>query len=114
MLLVRGMNVYPREIEEVLYKYPDVSEAAVVARPDEKRGEAPVAFVSPVSGATLHTHEILHFCRERLADYKVPREIHIVKSLPRTATGKIAKLELKKQLVTSTACTLPGNPQDCA
>jgi long-chain acyl-CoA synthetase len=98
MLLVRGMNVYPREIEEVLYKFPNVREAAVVARPDEKRGEAPIAFVSPVTGVTLHPHEILRYCREQLADYKVPREIRVVESLPRTATGKIAKLELKKQL----------------
>ena len=98
MLLVRGMNVYPREIEEVLYTFPNVHEAAVVSRPDEKRGEAPIAFVSPNEGAELHSAEILRYCRERLADYKIPRKIHIVKSLPRTATGKIAKLELKKLL----------------
>jgi long-chain acyl-CoA synthetase len=98
LLLVRGMNVYPREIEEVLYQFPNVAEAAVVAKADEKRGEIPVAFVSPVAGARLESDELLKFCRERLADYKVPRECHIVSALPRTATGKIAKLELKKQL----------------
>jgi long-chain acyl-CoA synthetase len=98
MLLVRGMNVYPREIEEVLYKIPNLAEAAVIARPDEKRGEAPVAFVTPREGAQLDAGEILRFCREHLADYKVPKEIHIVEKLPRTATGKIAKLELKKLL----------------
>jgi long-chain acyl-CoA synthetase len=96
MLLVRGMNVYPREIEEVIYQFPNVKEAAVIARPDEKRGEAPVAFVSPVEGARLDERELLKFCRENLADYKVPREIRITDALPRTATGKIAKLELKK------------------
>ncbi len=98
MLLVRGMNVYPREIEEVLYTFPKVHEAAVVARPDEKRGEAPIAFVSATEGAELHTAEILRYCRERLADYKIPREVRILQKLPRTATGKIAKLELKKLL----------------
>jgi long-chain acyl-CoA synthetase len=98
MLLVRGMNVYPREIEEVLYTFPNVHEAAVIARLDEKRGEAPVAFVSPNEGTELHAPELLRYCRERLADYKVPREIHIVKALPRTATGKIAKLELRSRL----------------
>ncbi len=98
MLLVRGCNVYPREIEEVLYKIPNVAEAAVIARPDEKRGEAPVAFVTPREGTTLDTGEILRFCREQLADYKIPREVHIVEKLPRTPTGKIAKLELKKLL----------------
>ncbi len=98
MLLVRGMNVYPREIEEVLHQFPNVSEAAVVAKPDEKRGEVPIAFVSGVGGATLDPNEILRFCRDRLADYKIPREIRVLEELPRTATGKIAKLELKKGL----------------
>src|ERR1017187_3751048 len=98
MLLVRGMNVYPREIEEVLHQFPNVREAAVVAKVDEKRGEVPIAFVSPVDGATLDPNEILRFCRDRLADYKIPREIPGMDDLPRTATGKIAKLELKKDL----------------
>jgi len=98
MLLVRGMNVYPREIEEVLYTFPNVSEAAVVALTDEKRGETPIAFVSPKDGAALDTAELLKYCRQRLADYKLPREVRVMKSLPRTATGKIAKLELKKLL----------------
>jgi long-chain acyl-CoA synthetase len=98
MLLVRGMNVYPREIEEVLYTFPNVHEAAVVARIDEKRGEVPIAFVCPMAGATLNPDKILQFLRERLADYKLPKEIRILESLPRTATGKIAKLELRKSL----------------
>jgi long-chain acyl-CoA synthetase len=96
MLLVRGMNVYPREIEEVLHRFPNVREAAVVPKPDEKRGEVPIAFVSAVDGATLDSNEILRLCRDQLADYKIPREVRIMDELPRTATGKIAKLELKK------------------
>jgi long-chain acyl-CoA synthetase len=98
MLLVRGMNVYPREIEEVLHQFPNVREAAVVPKPDEKRGEVPIAFVSTVDGTKIEPNEILRFCRDRLADYKIPREVHILENLPRTATGKIAKLELKKSL----------------
>jgi len=98
MFLVNGINVYPREIEEVLYTFPNVHEAAVVARADDKRGEAPIAFVSPQAGAALDSAAILRFCRERLADYKLPREVRVMQSLPRTATGKIAKLELKKLL----------------
>jgi len=98
MLLVRGMNVYPREIEEVLYTFPNVNEAAVIARADDKRGEAPIAFVSPKPGTALDSAAILRYCRQRLADYKLPREVRIMQSLPRTATGKIAKLELKKFL----------------
>jgi long-chain acyl-CoA synthetase len=96
MLLVRGMNVYPREIEEVLYQCPGIHDAAVVARVDEKRGEAPVAFVTAIDGHQLDAKSVLQFCRERLADYKVPKEIRIVSELPRTPTGKVAKLELKK------------------
>jgi long-chain acyl-CoA synthetase len=98
MLLVRGMNVYPREIEEVLHQFPNVREAAVVAKRDEKRGEVPIAFVSAANGATLDPNEILRLCRDQLADYKIPREIRVMDALPRTATGKIAKLELKKQV----------------
>lgn len=98
MLLVRGLNVYPREIEEVLYQVPGVREAAVVAQADEKRGEIPVAFVSPAEGRSLQPADLLRYCRENLADYKVPREIRVMDNLPRTATGKVAKLELKKLL----------------
>ncbi|MCG3148014.1 MAG: Long-chain-fatty-acid--CoA ligase [Verrucomicrobiae bacterium] len=98
MFLVRGMNVYPREIEEVLYTFPNVHEAAVIARRDDKRGESAVAFISTNEGTTVDTASVLKYCRERLADYKLPREIRIVDKLPRTATGKIAKLELKKLL----------------
>jgi len=98
MFLVRGMNVYPREIEEVLYTFPNVHEAAVIARPDDKRGEAAVAFISANEGTAVDTTAILKYCRERLADYKLPREVRILDKLPRTATGKIAKLELKKLL----------------
>ena len=96
MLLVHGMNVYPREIEEVLYQYPGIGEAAVIGRPADRKGELPVAFVSAAPDAKLNTKEILRFCHERLAEYKLPREIQILEKLPRTATGKIAKLELKK------------------
>jgi long-chain acyl-CoA synthetase len=96
MLLVRGMNVYPREIEEVLYKFEGVKEAAVVRKSDPHRGECPVAFVVPKDGVTLNTRDIQHFLREKLADYKLPRQIKLVDQLPRTASGKVAKLELRK------------------
>jgi len=70
----------------------------VLAKADEKRGEVPIAFVSAKDGATLEPGEILRFCRDQLADYKIPREVRVLDTLPRTATGKIAKLELKKLL----------------
>jgi len=98
MLLVHGMNVYPREIEEVLHQFPGVAEAAVIGRPVEHKGELPVAFVAPAPNTRLDQKDLLRHCREHLADYKVPREIHILDKLPRTATGKITKLELRNLL----------------
>ena len=99
MLLVNGINVYPREIEEVLYKFPGVKEAAVVGMPDTRRGEQPVAFISANEGVKLDEKAIQHFVRERLADYKVPRRVVLLPVLPRNATGKILKTQLKQLAV---------------
>jgi long-chain acyl-CoA synthetase len=97
MLLVNGNNVYPREIEEVIYQYPGVKEAAVVGMPDPRRGEQPVAFVVANDGATLDERALLQFLRERLADYKAPRKAVLLAALPRNATGKILKTELRQR-----------------
>jgi len=75
MLLVNGINVYPREIEEVIYQFPGVKEAAVVGVPDARRGELPVAFVSPNDDILLDARALLLFIKEKLADYKVPRRV---------------------------------------
>jgi long-chain acyl-CoA synthetase len=96
MLLVNGINVYPREIEEVIYKFAGVKEAAVVGVADARRGEQPVAFVSPQEGATIDEKAIQQFVRERLADYKVPKHVTVLTALPRNATGKVLKTELRK------------------
>ncbi len=96
MLLVNGINVYPREIEEILYQFPGVKEAAVIGVPDTRRGEQPLAFVSATEGAALDEKALLGFVRERLADYKVPRQVRFLPALPRNATGKILKTELRK------------------
>lgn len=96
MLLVNGINVYPREIEEVLYTFPGVKEVAVIGVPDARKGEQPVAFIAAQDGAELHEAALLQFARERLADYKVPRRIVFLPALPRNATGKILKTELRK------------------
>jgi long-chain acyl-CoA synthetase len=98
MLLVNGNNVYPREIEEVIYQFPDVKEAAVVGRPDPRRGEQAIAFVVPNEGTRLDENELLKFIRSKMADYKVPRQVIISPALPRNAMGKILKTELRKQL----------------
>jgi long-chain acyl-CoA synthetase len=96
MLLVNGINVYPREIEEVLYSFPGVKEAAVIGVPDDRRGEQPLAFVAAQDGTNLQEGPLLQFVRQRLADYKVPRHIVFLPALPRNATGKILKNELRK------------------
>ena len=96
MLLVNGINVYPREIEEILYQFPGIKEAAVIGKPDSRKGEQPVAFVAPNDGAVLEEKAIQHFIRKRLADYKVPRRVVQLPALPRNATGKILKTKLRE------------------
>jgi len=95
MLLVNGINVYPREIEEIIYKFPGIKEAAVVGIPDSKKGEQPLAFISANEGAAIDEKALLHFIREKLADYKVPRRVVTLPALPRNATGKILKTALR-------------------
>src|SRR4051812_29804979 len=96
MLLVNGINVYPREIEEIIYQFPGVKEAAVVGVPDHRRGEQPVAFVSPCDGAQLEEKSLHQHIRAKLADYKVPRRIVIIPTLPKNATGKVLKTVLRE------------------
>jgi len=96
MLLVNGINVYPREIEEILYQFPGVKEAAVIGKPDARKGEQPMAFVAANEGVTLDEKAIQQFVRTRLADYKVPRRVVLLAALPRNATGKILKTTLRE------------------
>lgn len=95
-LVIRGgYNVYPREIEEVLYTHPAISEAAVIGRPDDRLGEEVVAVVVLRPGRETTEAEVVAFCKERLAAYKYPREVRIVADLPKGSTGKILKKELR-------------------
>jgi long-chain acyl-CoA synthetase len=96
MLLVNGINVYPREIEEILYQYPGVKDAAVIGKPDPRKGEQPIAFVSANDGVVLEEKALVQFMRRKLADYKVPRKVVILPALPRNATGKILKTTLRE------------------
>ncbi|MGB7768245.1 MAG: long-chain fatty acid--CoA ligase [Verrucomicrobiia bacterium] len=96
MLLVNGINVYPREIEEVIYQFSGVKEAAVIGLPDPRKGEQPVAFVAAVEGQTLDEKKLLQFIRGKLADYKVPKRVVFMPSLPRNTTGKILKTILRQ------------------
>lgn len=101
MLLVNGINVYPREIEEIIYHFPGVKEAAVIGVPDARRGEHPVAFIALQEGATLDEKALLHFIRQKLADYKVPKSVTVLPALPRNATGKILKTALRDSAAAS-------------
>jgi long-chain acyl-CoA synthetase len=95
MLIVGGENVFPVEIETVLTQHPAIAEAAVIGVRDDLRGELPVAFVVPVPGVASPTEaELRTFCRDRLAPYKIPRQVHIRTDLPRSPTGKILKRSL--------------------
>jgi long-chain acyl-CoA synthetase len=96
MAIVSGLNVYPREIEEVLYKHPKVKDAAVIGVPDDLRGEKIVAYIVLKEGEEAHSREILRWMKERLAVYKVPRHIEFRDDLPRNNTGKIMKRMLRE------------------
>jgi acyl-CoA synthetase (AMP-forming)/AMP-acid ligase II len=96
MIVSGGENIYPREIEEVLYTHPDIAEAAVVAMPDPTWGESGRAFVALKQGKSLNAEEVIQFCKEHLASYKKPKRVDFIAELPRNASGKVLKKELRK------------------
>lgn len=95
MFISGGFNVYPAEVEKILSAHPAVGMVAVVGAPDERMGEVGVAFIVPRSGVPLDEAEVLAWCRANMANYKVPRRIVAVADLPRNASGKVLKIELK-------------------
>ncbi|MDS0478615.1 long-chain fatty acid--CoA ligase [Natrinema sp. 1APR25-10V2] len=97
MIVTGGYNVYPREVEELLFEHEDVADAAVVGVPDERRGETVKAFIVPTPDAEATPEDIKQYCLENLAEYKHPREVEFVKELPRTTTGKVQKFELRDE-----------------
>ena len=99
MVIVSGLNVYPREVEEALYQHPKVRDAAVIGEEDELRGEAVIAYIVLREGETAHHREILRWLKERLALYKIPRRLVFVDQLPRTSSGKILKRLLREKSV---------------
>jgi long-chain acyl-CoA synthetase len=92
---VSGYKVWPREVEDSLMSHPAVREAAVVGVPDEYRGETVKAFVSVKPGEQVEPDALISFCKERMAAYKYPRLVEVVDELPKTATGKILRRELR-------------------
>jgi acyl-CoA synthetase (AMP-forming)/AMP-acid ligase II len=98
MVVVGGFNVYPAEVERVLGEHPGVAEVAVVGVPDDRMGEVPVAFVAPKPGVTLSETDFRAWARTQLANFKVPRHIVVVDSLPRNASMKVLKSQLRERL----------------
>jgi long-chain acyl-CoA synthetase len=101
MIICGGFNVYPRDIEELLYKHPAVQEAGVIGVPDEYRGETVRAFVVLKERMTATEQEIIDYCREHLAKYKVPSSVEFRSSLPKSAMGKVLRRELTRASVES-------------
>jgi len=97
LIIVSGFNVYPSEVEDVLYTHPAVIEAAVIGVPDAYLGEAVKACVVLKSGATATSEELKEHCEGGLAEFKVPREIEIRESLPKTAVGKVLYRALREE-----------------
>ena len=98
MIIRGGENIYPREIDEVLYQHPDIAAAAAVGVPDELYGEevAAVAVLKP--GASTTEQEVIDYCKARLADFKCPKTVHFVEDIPKGPTGKLLKRELARML----------------
>ena len=102
-LIIRGgYNVYPREVEEVLYAHPEVLEAAVVGVPHDRLGEEVAALVVPRPGASLDPDELRAWAKERLAAYKYPRIVVVVDDLPRGPSGKILKRAIDREALVRT------------
>jgi long-chain acyl-CoA synthetase len=97
MINVSGYKVWPREVEDTLYEHPQVMEAAAIGVPDEYRGETVQAFVALKEGGGATEEELIAFCKERMADYKYPRKIEFLDELPKTATGKFLRRELRDE-----------------
>jgi long-chain acyl-CoA synthetase len=98
-LIIRGgFNVYPREVEEVLYEHPAVAAAAVIGVPDERLGEEVKAVVQLKRGQSASAEDLIAYCKERVAAYKYPRSVEFVDQLPMGPTGKILKRQLKAEL----------------
>jgi len=96
MIVSGGENVYPREVEDVLFHHPAVADAAVIGVPDERWGETVRAVVVLRPGAQVSAESLMDFCRGRIADYKRPREVAFLDALPRNPSGKVLKRELRE------------------
>ena len=97
MIIASGYKIFPREVEEVLYAHPKVAEAVLIGIPDEYRGEAPKAFLVLKPGQQATAEEIIAYCKERLAPYKVPKQVEFRSELPKTLVGKVLRRALREE-----------------
>jgi fatty-acyl-CoA synthase len=95
--------VYPAEVENVLYQLPEVAEAAIIGVPNDRWGEVGLAVLALKPGTELERQQVQEYCADRLAKFKIPNDIAIVDELPRNATGKVLKRELRTQFVDADA-----------
>ena len=98
MFIVGGFNAYPAEIENMMLAHPGISQVAVVGVPDTRMGEVGVAFVVPRPGAAIDDTELIAWCRDQMANYKVPRRVEVIDALPLNASGKVLKYELRARV----------------
>ncbi len=96
VIISAGMNIYPRELEEVLHQHPSIVEAAVVGVSSAVRGEVPKAYIVVEEGQELSKQEVVQFCQDKLSKYKIPKRIEFVKELPKSALGKVLKRVLRE------------------
>jgi len=96
MFISGGENVYPAEVEQVLFRHPAVLDVAVIGVPDERWDEVGLAVVVPRDPATFSGEELLAFCADKLARYKIPKSVCTIDELPRNAAGKVLKRELRE------------------
>jgi acyl-CoA synthetase (AMP-forming)/AMP-acid ligase II len=95
MFIMGGFNCYPAEIESLMFAHEDVAQVAVIGVPDERMGEVAMAFVVPTPGRQPTPESIIAWCRENMANYKVPRRVEVVDALPMNAMGKVTKFVLR-------------------
>jgi long-chain acyl-CoA synthetase len=95
MIIAGGYNIYPRDIDEVLFEHPKILEACAVGIPDPYRGETVKAYVVLKPGEKMAAEEVIKYCEEKLAKYKVPKTVEFMSSLPKSGVGKVLRKELR-------------------
>ena len=99
MIIAGGYNIYPVELDNVLFDHPNILEACTVGIPHEYRGETVKAFIVVKEGETLTEEEIREYCRDKLAHFKIPKYIRFVDKFPMTVTGKLQKFKMQEEMV---------------